>query len=267
MALVWLNGTIVEGEQAHISLSDRAFTLADGVFETVRTAGARPLWFADHLARLRNGAATLGIPLEHDNARIEAAAVELLERSGQADGAMRVTLTRGPSSRRGLWPPGEPVTPTLLITVAPLVAFARQDMVTSRSTRRNEHSPLSRIKSLNYGDNLLARREAADRGGTDALMLNTRDDLACATVGNVFLHIGGRWLTPKLADGVLAGLARARLIQAIGAAEATIPCALIASADAGFVSNSLGCAMIDRIDGRPLGNNSQDIDLISIYTT
>jgi branched-chain amino acid aminotransferase len=265
MAAVWLNGRIVESGQAYISLSDRGFTLADGVFETIRAAGNRPLWFADHLARLKHSAATLGIPLEHDDCEIEAAVVQLLETSAQADSAIRITLTRGPSSKRGLWPPGEPVQPTLLITIAPLAVFPAQDMVVCRSSRRNEHSPLSRIKSLNYGDNLLARREAVDRGATDALMLNTSGDLACATVGNVFLRIDDRWTTPRLADGALAGLARARLIKMMDAAELPVSSASITKADAGFVSNSLGCAVIDRIEGQPLPDISRDVDLTSIY--
>jgi branched-chain amino acid aminotransferase len=265
MVSAWLNGSIVESGQAYISLSDRGFTLADGVFETIRTARARPLWFADHLARLKNSAATLGIPLEHDDRKVEAAIVQLLETSEQADSAVRITLTRGPSSKRGLWPPGEPVHPTLLITVAPLAAFPAQDMVVCRSSRRNEHSPLSRIKSLNYGDNLLARREAFDRGATDALMLNTSGDLACATVGNVFLRIERRWVTPRLADGALAGLARARLIKTINATELAVSSTSIGKADAGFVSNSLGCAVIDRIEGQPLQDITRDVDLTSIY--
>ena len=167
---------------------------------------------------------------------------------------------------RGLWPPSEPVCPTLLITVAPLAAFHAQNVIVCRSTLRNQHSPLSRIKSLNYGDNLLARREAIDRGASDALMLNTSGDLACATVGNVFLRIEGRWITPRLADGALPGLARARLIKGIRATESPLSARSIASADAGFISNSLGCAAIEHLEGRRLDDVAGDVDLTQIYS-
>ncbi len=133
-----------------------------------------------------------------------------------------------------------------------------------RTTRRNEYSPLSGIKSLNYGDNILARREAVHKGATDALMLNTQGHVACATVVNVFFRIEGRWITPKLSDGILPGLARAKVIPGIGAIETTLTERDIAQADAAFISNSLGCTVIAGIEGRALQGVATLPDL-SIY--
>jgi branched-subunit amino acid aminotransferase/4-amino-4-deoxychorismate lyase len=63
--------------------------------------------------------------------------------------------------------------PCSVKVIIPLAGTAPQRMTIARTTRRNDHSPLSRMKSLNYGDNLLARREAIERGYGDALMLNS----------------------------------------------------------------------------------------------
>ena len=252
MASLWCNGAFIAEGEARIAITDRGFTLADGIFETLRAAGNTPLWLAEHLARLRVSARFLGLHIAHDDAEIEAAIVRLLNENGFADNAVRITLTRGPTSKRGLWSSDNPDHPTLLITAAPAGKMPPQTMVICRTTRRNEHSPLSGIKSLNYGDNILARREAIQKGAGDALMLNTQGYIACATVGNVFFRIDGAWTTPMLSDGILPGIARAKIIPQLHASECALTEQDIARAEAAFISNSLGCTAIAAIEGRAL---------------
>jgi branched-chain amino acid aminotransferase len=249
---VWLNGRLLAETEASLSIFDRGFTLGDGVFETLRVVAGRPLWLADHLARLHEGAKLLGIPVPLGDRALEAGLMSLIEGRGHPDAALRVTLSRGPSRARGIWPPAPEVTPTLLATLNPLPAAARPPLrlIVARSVRRNEHSPLSLIKSLNYADNILARREAAASGADDALMLNGQGRIACATVGNIFIRFGGQWVTPPLAEGVLAGTARRRLIPLLNAAERPIDGAELTAAEAGLISNSLGLAAIREVDGR-----------------
>ncbi len=252
MSLVWCNGEFIAQSEASIAITDRGFTLADGIFETLRAVGSRPLWLPEHLARLRTGADFLGLLIVYDDAAVEAAIVRLLEHNGVAESAVRITLTRGPTSQRGLWISDNPGHPTMLITATAAGKMPPQHMVICRTTRRNENSPLSGIKSLNYGDNILARREAIQKGATDALMLNTQDHVACATVGNVFFRINGQWVTPKLSDGILPGLARAKIIPRIAANERTLAEPDLRQADAAFISNSLGCTVVASIEGRAL---------------
>ncbi len=264
MSHVWCNGAFIAHREASIAITDRGFTLADGIFETLRAVGNRPLWLAEHLARFRASAKFLGLRIVYDDAAIAAAIAGLLENKGLVESAVRITLTRGPTSQRGLWNSDDPGNPTLLMTAAATGAMPPQHIVICRTTRRNEHSPLSGIKSLNYGDSILARREAIQRGATDALMLNTQDHVACATVGNVFLRIDERWVTPKLSDGILPGLARAKIIPVIAASERTLTEQDLTQADAAFVSNSLGCTLIASIEGRAL-RGAETLPALSIY--
>lgn len=266
MTSVWLNGQMIEDSEARLSPFDRGFTLADGVFETIRVPRGAPLWLADHLARLERAGNCLGIPVTWDIGTIEAGIKLLVAQAGHADSAVRMTLTRGPSQRRGLWPPDDHVHPTLLMTAAPLNPTAPQRMTVARTTRRNEHSPLSQIKSLAYGDNLLARREAIDRGCTDAIMLNGRGNIACCTVGNLFLLIEGQWVTAPPSEGVLPGLARSRLIKRLNAAELVIDEPMLDYVTAAFVSNSLHCAPIIDLNGRPLPDVSDQLDFPTLYS-
>jgi branched-chain amino acid aminotransferase len=252
MASIWCNGTFGPDDETLIAITDRGFTLADGIFETLRATGSTPLWLAEHLKRLRASARFLGLHIAHEDADIAAAIATLLSGNGFGQSAVRITLTRGPTSKRGLWSSDNPDHPTLLITVAPAGQMPPQKMVICRSTRRNEHSPLSGIKSLNYGDNILARREAIQRGASDALMLNTQGHVACATVGNVFFRVDGAWVTPALSSGVLAGIARAKIIPQLNASERILTEQDIARTDAAFISNSLGCAAIANVEDRVL---------------
>jgi branched-chain amino acid aminotransferase/4-amino-4-deoxychorismate lyase len=86
-------------------------------------------------------------------------------------------------------------------------------LVTS-AVRRNERSPASRIKSLSYLDNVLARAEARAAGGDEALMLNTAGEVACAAAANVFWIRHGTVFTPALDCGVLDGIIRGETLRA-----------------------------------------------------
>jgi len=252
MPHVWLNGQFLPADSAWLSISDRGFLLADGVFETVRAQGTQPLWLEDHLARLRKGAATLSIPVPFTDDVLRAAIDDLLRRGSIEATALRITLTRGATTRRGLWNPTEVTLTTLLMTVASRMPLPAQRLVVARGTRRNDFSPLSRMKSLNYGDNLLARKEALERGATDALLMNSRENIACACAGNVFFRVDGIWSTPPEAEGVLPGLARQRLLRLLPAIERPMPVRDLERVEAALVCNSLDCAVVTYLDGRAL---------------
>jgi branched-chain amino acid aminotransferase len=266
MSAVWLNGDFVDQSEARVPVADRGFTLADGIFETIKAVGSTPFWLSDHFERLQAGAVEIGLSIPFSENRIADAINRLLAgTTADTPSAIRLTVTRG-SAARGLWPKDAASQPTCVLTVAPSPAMHPQDFVVCRSTRRNEHSPLSRIKSLGYGDNILARREAIDRGVDDAIMLNTAGHVACATVGNVFFRIEGAWVTPPKADGILPGLARKRFIAELGAAEAPISSDMLRTSDAGFVCNSLGLSRIKSIDGRGLPGDLIAIPIQAVYS-
>jgi branched-chain amino acid aminotransferase len=239
---LWLNGRLLDPEAARIDPADRGFTLGDGLFETIRVEAGLPAHLGRHLARLRGSAAYLEIPLPWSDPVIGEAIAQLLAAEGLREAALRLTLSRGPGPR-GIIPPAAPA-PTLLITAGPRPAPA--------VTRRNEASPLSHLKTLNYLDNILARREATRLGADDAILLNSAGRLAEATIANLFVLKGGIWRTPPVADGALPGIARG-LLLAGGAVEASLDPSDLAQAEAAFLSNSLGLRPIASIEGRAIG--------------
>ena len=78
MGAVWLNGDFVDQSEAHVPVADRGFTLADGIFETIKAVGSTPFWLPDHLERLRAGAVEIGLTIPFSETRISDAIDRLL---------------------------------------------------------------------------------------------------------------------------------------------------------------------------------------------
>ncbi|MBT3359495.1 MAG: 2-keto-4-methylthiobutyrate aminotransferase, partial [Rhodospirillales bacterium] len=247
---VWLNGDLVGEGEARIRVDDRGFLLGDGVFETIAVRDSNPLRLERHLARLAHGLRVCGIVPPYSRDDLEAAVRRTAEENGIEHGTIRLTVSRGPAPR-GLRPPTK-ASPSVLIMafVQSLAPPKPVKAVIAASTRRNEHSPLSRIKSLNYLEGILALKEAEDRGADEALLLNTAGFLAEASAANVFCVIGGKTATPPTRDGALPGVMRAAVIEAIGAAEQSITPDQLESASEVFLSNSGGIRAVVEIDGR-----------------
>jgi branched-chain amino acid aminotransferase len=110
--------------------------------------------------------------------------------------------------------------------------------IISKTIRRNEYSPLSRIKSLNYLDNILAKEEARTLSADDAIILNTKGFVTCATSSNIFIREVNNWITPPLEDGVLDGVERLKLIQN-RAREESITIERLKNADEIIFTNSI----------------------------
>jgi branched-chain amino acid aminotransferase len=242
--MLYLNGAIVPADFARIDPADRGFTLADGLFETLRAYAGKPFRLEDHLVRLESSAQALGIPLLFDPVRIAEAVLEVLAANnlGEGDAAIRITATRG-TGPRGLAPPAE-VKPTLLITASAYAPLPERCAAAIVEIRRNEGSPLSRMKSLGYLDNVLAAREAAARGAEEAILLNNADRVAGGARANVFAVLDGRLVTPPLSDGVLPGIARRVVLELaaelrIPAEEASLSPTDLAAAKEIFLTNSL----------------------------
>lgn len=257
--MLWYDGHLVSRKQLRLDPGDRGLLLGDGIFETLLAGEGRIEHLELHLERLRNSATMLGIPLPYDAAGMQDGLAALLVANRLTAGlaAMRITLTRGPG-RRGLLPPDAPQ-PHLLMTAITYHPPAEESFAARIvAIRRNEGSPLSRIKSLNYLDNVLALQEAVAGGADEALLRNNAGQICGGSRNNLFVVRGGYLITPPIADGVLDGIKRrvildcARRIGCPVAEESLSPMDLL-SVDEAFFSNSLmGIKPVHRIDERVL---------------
>lgn len=234
---------------------DRGLLLGDGLFETLRAEGGRILDWDAHWDRLTRGCATLGLPAP-DEAEALARSREALQSVFAPIGALRLTWTAG-GGGRGLDRPETPEGRLLVSATAYEPPLGPAVLITS-SIRRNNGSPASRLKSLAYIDNVLARREATQAGADEAVMLNTRGQVACATAANLFWFEDDILTTPALDCGVLDGVVRGRIIALAiqsglavreGHAEPTV----LEGATGLFLTSSLiGVRPVASLDGRPV---------------
>lgn len=252
---VWINGMVRDGAGA-IDAADRGVLLGDGLFETLAVTGGQALRLDRHLARLAHGAAYLGMSVPAARAEIDAAIRTLAAALDGGTGAARITLLRGPGPR-GVLPP-ETTQPTLLITVGPAAIGATDPVraIVATSTRRNERSPLSGLKTTNYLDGIVAKREAAAAGADEAILLNGKDGVAEATASNVFCVVGGDLVTPPIADGALPGIMRDRIMETEDVIERTLAADDLRRATEIILSSSLSVRPVTALDGRPVGDGS-----------
>jgi branched-chain amino acid aminotransferase len=247
----WFNGALQERPVVSFDLTDRGLNLGDGVFDTSLARNGRIFRRKSHIDRMADAAEILGIPFD------EMAAGTALDALAGAigDGAVRLTLTRGPGPR-GLSFPKNP---------APVLYGAAATMQTplfpvlklgTTSIRRNETSPASRIKALPYLDSVLALEQASARGADEVLFENTHSRVACLATANIFAIFGRQLVTPPLSDGALAGATRAFVLSKahglhFDVAERSLPLEKFSRADALFATSSLRliapCSQLDAI--------------------
>lgn len=248
MTFVWLNGQICNATEAHVSLADRGLTLGDGLFETFRVKNGRVLHLDLHMERLQNGGAVLGLPVP-DMDYVVQAAQSLLDATGLQNGSARLTVTRGVAPR-GVLPP-QHCTPTVFMTVAEGAARVSDvSLMTAQTMRRDELSPLNRVKSLNYLPNILARQEAAQAGWDEALFLNMQGRVAETTISTVVIQERNRFATPPVSEGALPGIARAVLLRAGLLQEERLARERLRAADAVYLINSLSVRRVQVFDGQ-----------------
>ena len=269
--MIFLNGRLVETSEAGFDPADRGLLLGDGLFETLLCLAGRPLDLEPHLARLTSGARSLGIPFAIPLDEMADAVAGLLNAEGltQAPAALRITLTRGVGPR-GLLPPKD-CRPNLLITAQETTAASPAPArATIAKVRRNEHSPSANLKTLNYLDNVLARKEAEDRGADEAIMFNTAGKLCCGSASNVFLVFRNRLATPPISDGVLPGITRAQILalapsMGVKIDERSLGLDDLQSARAVFLTNSLiGLRSVASVEARPCVDDEADRTIAAI---
>jgi branched-chain amino acid aminotransferase len=192
-----------------IAISDRGFLYGDGLFESLRVYGGNPFAWDRHWARLQDGANFLKIKISISSAELKSAAAELLQKNQSSDCVLRIQISRGIGQRGySIQGAGDP---TIVMTVhnAPRLELSALNwkLITS-SLRIFSGDPLSRFKTCNKLNCVLARMEADAKNVNDALLLNERDELAETTSCNLFWIENGIVFTPPIASGALPGVTR-----------------------------------------------------------
>lgn len=213
--MIYVNGRLVDETEAVLSALDHGFLYGHGLFETMRAYNGKVFCLDAHLERLEYGMRILGwteIPGRRD---LSEAVYGTLAANGLKEASVRLTLSRGIGAPR---PDAATCgSPTVVVFAGPVAARASTVeegwKVVTVSLRRNLSSPLCKIKSANYLDNMLARSEARQQGAQEGIMLNTDGYLAEGTMSNIFLVSSGKLITPDAGSGILPGITRDVVIK------------------------------------------------------
>jgi D-amino acid aminotransferase len=261
--LVWLNGRVVDARRARISALDRGLLHGDGVYDTWRTYDGRPFALAAHLRRL--DAATRRVELPRSGARAlwDARTRLLLRRNALADGAARLTITRGDA---GSGPaPDRRARPTLLLTVRPLpanLATLQADgvAVTLLPFARDAGPSWGDVKLVGHASAVVGKLVAARRHAFEGLYVTPAGAVSEGTTSNVFVVEHGTLTTPPADGSILAGVTRDLVLDVarragIRAREAPISADRLRRADEVLVTAStIEIVPVVRLDGRPVGD-------------
>ena len=209
---VSIDGRVGTPEDVTLKVTDNGFVFGDSAYETLRTYGGRPFELDRHLLRLRRSIALLGFDLKTSDNEIKARIDACLSFAGNEESYLRLIVSRGVgdmSYRFERIPE-----PTVAMYVKPLeptseALYTRGGAVVIVSIRRNPVEALNpAMKASNLLNNALAAREAYAKGALEAILLNTRGEVAECAGSNVFIVRDGRLLTPPLSCGLLAGITR-----------------------------------------------------------
>jgi D-alanine transaminase len=211
--LVYLDGEYVPAEEARVSVNDRGFLFADGVYEVVRIYRGQTYELDPHLHRLRHGLAALRIDCR-DLGAIERAVHHLMAQNAvDGAGVIYIQVTRGAAPRTHKFPPaGTP--PTVYVAVRPYTPYpARlQDDGVAAITLPDTRWARCDIKSTSLLPNVLANEAAHAADVFEAILV--RDGAVTeGSHSNVWGVRGGRLLTYPTSNYILAGLTRARVFQ------------------------------------------------------
>jgi branched-chain amino acid aminotransferase len=261
---IWLDGELVDKENAKVSVYDHGLLYGDGVFEGIRVYSGKVFEADAHVRRLYDSAKAIRLTIPMTPDQMKAALDQTFKANGFTDCYIRAVVTRG-AGYLGLSPTKCPKACVFIIAdtieMYPKEMYEKGMSIITASVIRNHPNAVSpRIKSLNYLNNILAKIEANDAGVPEAIMLNHEGNVAECTGDNIFIVRDGIVATPTTADGILEGITRDVIIKLcrklhIPCVEKTLQRHDVYIADECFLTGSAAEVIpVTKIDGRPIGN-------------
>jgi D-alanine transaminase len=258
VALLYLNGEIIDERDASISVNDRGFVFADGIYEVIRVFDGQPFELDRHIDRLERSAAALRLQLDPTAEAISQIAQELLVREGAAEAQIYIQVTRGEAPRGHAIPAG--VKPTTLIAIRPALAPAPEILKNGAGAITVPDDRWSRcdVKAIGLTANVLARSQAVDAGAYEAIFVRdgtVTDAASC----NVFAIFGMTLMTAPCSNYILWGITREVTLElargdGIDTQELSFRAEQLREADEIFVTGtSSGIVPIVTLDGSVVG--------------
>jgi D-alanine transaminase len=259
---VYLNGSYSEHSQATVSVDDRGFLFADGVYEVIRIYGGRAFLGDPHMTRLRAGLDAL---LIRNAAIADLPSVweRLIDANGvSGDGTVYIQVTRGAAPRKHAFPSPD-TEPTVYVAAKPFKQHPAEyftrgvGAITVGDTRWSRCD----IKSVSLLPNVLANQQAHAAGAFEALY--ERDGVLIeGSHSNLFGVVGDTLVTYPSSNYILTGITRNLVLElardlGIPTAERPIYTDRLNDIQELFLSGTTTEVLpVTTLDGKPVGDGS-----------
>lgn len=241
----WLNGNMVEEEQATVSIFDRSYLYGEGIFETLMCYGGRPAFLSKHYQRLLRNCEKVGLAFPFSEKDLERHFAQTLSANKLKDGVIRLTFSTVGASfgvkrmenlkhNLSLFCRAVELDPKLFekgVALLPLTQLS------------NDGAQTAGIKSTSYLIKMLARAAAGGAGVYESLLKNHQGFWVEGSRTNLFIVLDRVVITAPLSDGLLPGITREVVLeilnnQNIPHREASITDVMLQNADEIFLTGS-----------------------------
>lgn len=260
--LVYINGELIPGEEAKVSVFDHGFLYGDGLFETMRAYQRRIFRLEHHLQRLFLSLEYLKFLIPFNFDYLKEAIYKTIEANRLEDAYIRLNITRGEGAT--VPDPATCRTPNLIIITREYVPYSSalyQKGYKGKivGVKPSPHMPTISMKTLNFLNHIIAKMEAKASGCNEGIMVNTDGFVTEGTVSNIFMIKGGSLFTPAKEVGLLPGVTRQAVLEIAEAKglktrEAKITINELLMAEEAFLTNALiEILPLVRVDEHPIG--------------
>lgn len=242
MSVIWKDGQFLDGTVPQLYHDDSGFTNGLAVFDSMLAVDGILYDPRLHFDRLVHDAdVVLGIspswlPIFET---LSEAWMPLLAHNNLTKGPVRIrTTVTGGTSDKPLYVSD---VPSVVITASrsgPVDNLPPITCAVIKSHPRVVGDVLENCKRLDYTRAFAARRAAQKLGADEAILTNTKEDIACGATSNLFIEENGVLITPPLSEGVMAGITRVKIIEKFEAKEEPISEKRLRSASRVFLTNS-----------------------------
>ena len=262
MRTVYVNGQWLPEDQATVSIFDRGFLMADGVYEVTTVIDGRLIDFPGHIARLDRSLSELDMPSPATADELLAIHRGIVAKNGVVDGRVYLQVTRGnPGDRDFAFPDPSRTRPTLVLFTQ--VAGRPEDSAEAKRGLKVISVPDIRwqrrdIKTVQLLYPSMGKMMARKAGADDAWFIED-GFVTEGTSNNAWIVAGGKIITRGLSHEILHGITRAAVMRYAAEAqmeveERSFTLAEAQAADEAFVTSASAFVMpVVEIDGVALG--------------
>lgn len=208
--IVYVNGRYLPEEQAMISVFDRGFLFADGVYEVTAVLNGRLVDYASHIRRLERSLAALDMVMPADGDELLALHRDLVSRNRLDQGLVYLQVTRGVADRDFYYPADTPQTLVMFTQARQLITEKPGMRVITVSDLRWKRRDIKTVQLLAAS---MAKMAARAAGKDDAWLV---DDgwITEGTSNNVYIVTRGNTIvTRDLSPAILPGITRMAVLR------------------------------------------------------